>query len=177
MRCVSNIGSIAFEPIFDDARAYTCPYRLEFVSEVDEEVWFLRVIAIAEGGTERSNDGVIVVGNLSTDECAVIKYFLEFVGLLTCCNTQEYVMVFGDALLCLKLCCKEVLPHVLHVAYACEGHLLLYIMPEPFSSNYASEDGEDDIAYDDTSVKHRLQGKELAKGELHTAMGTDIIHS
>ena len=123
------------------------------------------MVAIAEGGTEWSNNGVIVVGNLSTDECAVVQYVLEFVGLLTCCNTQEDVVILGDSLLGLKLCGKEVIPHVLHIAYACERHLLFDIVSEPFSTNDASKDGEHDVTDDDSAVYHRLQGKALAKGE------------
>ncbi len=82
---------------------------LEFVSEVQEEVQFLGVVAITDRATKWSYDGIVVVSKFSTNERAMVEDFLHLVGLLTNRHTQQHVMVLGDTLLGLKLGGNEVL--------------------------------------------------------------------
>lgn len=135
------------------------------------------MVAIAEGCTEWSNNGVIVVGNLSTNECAVIQYVLEFVGLLTCCNTQEDVVILGDSLLGLKLCGKEVIPHVFHIAYACEGHLLFDIVSEPLTADGITKNGRYDSTEEQAAIEHGLDGEAATYSEGHTPVGFKLTHA
>ena len=82
---------------------------LEFVSEVQEEVQFLGVVAITNRATEWTDDGIVVVSKFSANERAMIKDVLHLVGLLANRHTQQHVMVLGDTLLGLKLGSNEVL--------------------------------------------------------------------
>ena len=74
---------------------------LEFVAQVEEEVGLLRVVAIAEAGTDGAEDGVVVVSYLSAEEGAVVEDFLQFVCLLTCGKAEKHVVVMPYSLLCL----------------------------------------------------------------------------
>ena len=49
---------------------------LELVAKVQEEVWFLGMITVAEYGTKGSEYGVVVVGHLSAEESAVVEDIL-----------------------------------------------------------------------------------------------------
>ena len=57
-------------------------FHSEFISQIKEEVWFLGVVAIAESGTKGTKDGIVVIGYLPAQQCTVIKYLFQLVGLL-----------------------------------------------------------------------------------------------
>ncbi len=118
---------------------------LEFIPEVQVEVRLLGAVAVAEGSTEGTEHRVVVVGSLDTKQGPVAQG--------------------SDTLLRLKLCCHELVVHVLHVADTGEGHLLLDVMTEPVTTNGIAEDIRNDGAEEQTSVEHRLEREIFAKGE------------
>ena len=64
---------------------------LEFVSEVQEEVQFLGVVAITNRTTEWTDDGIVVVRKFSTNKRAMVEDILHLVGLLANRHTQQHV--------------------------------------------------------------------------------------
>ena len=52
------------------------PYCLEFKAEVDVEVELLGLVGIAEGGAQRTEDGVVVVGKLSAKHGLLFEHVL-----------------------------------------------------------------------------------------------------
>lgn len=76
---------------------------LEFISEIDENVRLLGVVAIVQGGTDGAEDGVEVIGSLYTYLSTVVQQLLDRVRLLGSGYAQHYIMVAPHTLLSLKL--------------------------------------------------------------------------
>ena len=62
--------------------------HLEFISQIEEEVWLLGVVAIAKGSTKRTEYGIVVIGYLSAQQCAVVEKLFQLVGLLASGKAQ-----------------------------------------------------------------------------------------
>ena len=152
-------------------------YTLEFISEVQEEVCLLGAVAVAEAGTDGTEDGIVVIGYLPANQSAIVEDFLQLAGLLSCSQAEQYVMIVADALLSLELSGNELLPDVLYVAYAGEGHLLLYVMAEPFAADGIAENRRNHVAKEQAAIDHRLEGEALAQSERHAPVGIDAAHA
>ena len=67
--------------------------------------------------------------------------------------------------------------HILHVANAGEGHLLLYIVAEPVAADGVAKHGRHNRSEEQPTVEHGLEGETTAEGNRRAPVGTDFAHS
>ena len=58
----------------------------ELEAEVEVHVHLLGSVRIAQGGTQRTDDGVVVVGELTTQHRFVLEHMLECLIMLGSCH-------------------------------------------------------------------------------------------
>ena len=114
------------------------------------------MVAVTQCGTNRTGYRIIAVGYLTTKHGLGVKEVLDCIRLLGTDQTKLNVVVAADALLCLKLRSNELMADVFHIANTSEGHLLLYIVAKPFTTDGVTKDSGYDRTEEQTTIEHRL---------------------
>ena len=135
------------------------PRLSEHEAEVEEEVYFLGVVAIANGGTDGAQGSPESIGKLETEHGGVVENVVEFTGMLGCGSTQGDVVLALNALLGLQLDGEKIGVDVFHVPYADEGHLLFHIMAKPLSANHVAQIDGPLVSDEHTAIDRRLEGE------------------
>ena len=73
----------------------------ELEAEVEVHVHLLGSVRIAQGGTQRTDDGVVVVGKLTAQHRLVLEHVLELRAMLCGGEPQKDVVIGEKLLLCL----------------------------------------------------------------------------
>ena len=134
-------------------------------------------MVIAERSTDRTYDGLVVVGYLSTNKRTQFHEVTQFWSLLCSDHTEQHIAVAAEAFLCLQLGCYELVTYILHVTNAGEWHLLFYKVAEPFTADGIAKDGRYDGTEEQAAIEHGLDSEAVAESERHTPVGFDLAHA
>ena len=145
--------------------------KLKHKAEVNEEREFLRDVTVSDGGSERSEHGVVVIAERCSDHGALVKQLFHLISVLSSCQPQENNVVLCEVDLCLQLCGQQFIPRLFDVCNACEGSLLFHVMSKPLSSNIVADNERRILTRQETAVEHGLNGKVAAQGERHAPHG------
>ena len=149
--------------------------KLEYVSEVDEEVGVIGAVGVAEACVDGAEKGMVAVAGLYAVKNWFGEELVEMVGSGGNGSSKEDVVVAKYAVLCLELDGEQLVSNILHVPDTGKGHLLLDSVTEPFAAEGVAEGQRDIFAEKETRVKQGLQCEASGRGEVDAEMGADVI--